>query len=169
MLWKSGHFELSLSLSKTTKLILLDSLLQEVCISSDLDWSLTLSSLGLSVCLSQSQTSFFRAKESLIKSEIPPNDRRTEISCSKKSGACCTTLDSNMLIFFAALHQGVRVSLFPFCEVVIGGPSLTVYRDQAINAWFTSLRGVCRNWDSFRYRKILKFFYWPMKAAKSRN
>ena len=28
------------------------------------DWSLTLSSLGLSVCLSQSQTSLFRAKES---------------------------------------------------------------------------------------------------------
>ena len=52
------------SLSKTTKLILLDSLLQEVCISSGFDWSLTLSSLGLSVCLSQSQTSFFRAKES---------------------------------------------------------------------------------------------------------
>ena len=52
------------SLSKTTKLILLDSLLQEVCISSGLDGSLTLSSLGLSVCLSQSQTSFFRAKES---------------------------------------------------------------------------------------------------------
>ena len=57
--WQSGE-----SLSKTTKLILLDSLLQEVCISSGFDWSLTLSSLGLSVCLSQSQTSLFRAKES---------------------------------------------------------------------------------------------------------
>ena len=54
------------TLSKTTKLILLDSLLQEVCISSDFDGSLALSSLGLSVCLSQSQTSFFRAKESPI-------------------------------------------------------------------------------------------------------
>ena len=54
----------SCSLSKTTKLILLDSLLQEVCISSGSDWSLALSSLGLSVCLSQSQTSFCRAKES---------------------------------------------------------------------------------------------------------
>ena len=52
------------SLSKTTKLILLDSLLQEVCISSVFDGSLTLSSLGLSVCLSQSQTALFRAKES---------------------------------------------------------------------------------------------------------
>ena len=39
------------SLSKTTKLLLLDSLLQEVCIESDSDGSLTLSSLGLSVCL----------------------------------------------------------------------------------------------------------------------
>ena len=54
------------SLSKTTKLILLDSLLQEVCISSGFDWSLALSSLGLSVCLSQSQTTFFRAKESSL-------------------------------------------------------------------------------------------------------
>ena len=35
-----------------TKLILLDSLLQEVCISSDEDGSLALSSLGLSECLS---------------------------------------------------------------------------------------------------------------------
>ena len=59
-----------LLLSKTTKLILLDSLLQEVCISSVFDGSLTLSSLGLSVCLSQSQTSLFRAKESLLNNEI---------------------------------------------------------------------------------------------------
>ena len=55
------------SLSKTTKLILLDSLLQEVCINSVFDWSLALSSLGLSVCLSQSQTSLFRAKESPLR------------------------------------------------------------------------------------------------------
>ena len=39
------------SLSKTTKLFLLDSLLQEVCIESDSDGSLALSSLGLSVRL----------------------------------------------------------------------------------------------------------------------
>ena len=51
-------------LSKTTKLKLLDSLLQEVCISSVFDVSLTLGLLQLSVCLSQSQTCFFRAKES---------------------------------------------------------------------------------------------------------
>ena len=58
------------SLSKTTKLILLDSLLQEVCIDSGFDGSLTLSSLGLSVCLSQSQTPFFRTKESPLTSLI---------------------------------------------------------------------------------------------------
>ena len=51
-------------LSKTTKLKLLDSLLQEVCISSVFDVSLTLGSLKLSVCFGQSQTCFFRAKES---------------------------------------------------------------------------------------------------------
>ena len=39
------------SLSKTTKLLLLDSLLQEVCIESGSDGSLSLSSLGMSVCL----------------------------------------------------------------------------------------------------------------------
>ena len=39
------------SLSKTTKLLLLDSLLQEVCIESGSDRSLSLSSLGMSVCL----------------------------------------------------------------------------------------------------------------------
>ena len=39
------------SLSKTTKLLLLDSLLQEVCIESGSDGSLTLSSLRLSVFL----------------------------------------------------------------------------------------------------------------------
>ena len=43
--------EESASLSKTTKLLLLDSLLQEVCIESGLDGSLTLRFLGLSVCL----------------------------------------------------------------------------------------------------------------------
>ena len=42
---------MGVSLSKTTKLLLLDSLLQEVCIESDSDGSLTQSSLGLSVRL----------------------------------------------------------------------------------------------------------------------
>ena len=53
------------SLSKTTKLLLLDSLLQEVCIESGSDGSLALSSLGLSVFFGQSQTTFFwKANES---------------------------------------------------------------------------------------------------------
>ena len=38
-------------MSKTTKLLLLDSLLQEVCIESGSDGSLAQSSLRLSVCL----------------------------------------------------------------------------------------------------------------------
>ena len=46
-----GSLEELQSLSKTTKLLLLDSLLQEVCIESGSDGSLALSSLGLSVCL----------------------------------------------------------------------------------------------------------------------
>ena len=46
------------SLSKTTKLILLDSLLQEVCISSDLDRSLTFEFAQVE-CLCFSVTKFF--------------------------------------------------------------------------------------------------------------
>ena len=52
------------SLSKTTKLILLDSLLQEVCINSGLAGRSPMSSLGLSVCLVQSQSALFRTDES---------------------------------------------------------------------------------------------------------
>ena len=67
-LWKwIQHFNLpwlafgqSASLSNTTKLILLDSLLQEVCIKSGLAGRSPLSSLRLSVCLVQSQTFFIQ-------------------------------------------------------------------------------------------------------------
>ena len=68
-------------MSKTTKLILHDSLLQEVCISSVFDGSLTLSSLGLSVCLSQSQTPFCRAKESPLNLELAWNEQSVLCAC----------------------------------------------------------------------------------------
>ena len=48
------------SLSKTTKLILLDSLLQEVCIKTGLTCRSPLSSLRMSVSLCQSQTFFIQ-------------------------------------------------------------------------------------------------------------
>ena len=48
------------NLSKTTKLILLDSLLQEVCIKTGSAGRSPLSSLRLSVCLVQSQTFFIQ-------------------------------------------------------------------------------------------------------------
>ena len=48
------------NLSKTTKLILLDSLLQEVCIKSGLAGRSPMSSLRLSVCLVQSQSFFIQ-------------------------------------------------------------------------------------------------------------
>ena len=48
------------NLSKTTKLILLDSLLQEVCIKTSSAGRSPLSSLRLSVCLVQSQTFFIQ-------------------------------------------------------------------------------------------------------------
>ena len=57
------------SLSNTTKLILLDSLLQEVCFSSGFEGSLTLEFAWVEF-LSLSVTNFFlfRAKESSLKS-----------------------------------------------------------------------------------------------------
>ena len=55
-----GAFGLAVALSKTTKLILLDSLLQEVCIKSGLAGCSPLSSLRLSVCLVQSQSLFIQ-------------------------------------------------------------------------------------------------------------
>ena len=48
------------NLSKTTKLILLDSLLQEVCIKSGSAGRSPMSSLRLSVCLVQSQSFFIQ-------------------------------------------------------------------------------------------------------------
>ena len=59
-----GAFGQTETLSKTTKLILLDSLLQEVCIKSGLAGRSPLSSLRLSVCLVQSQSALFRTNES---------------------------------------------------------------------------------------------------------
>ena len=55
------------SLSKTTKLLLLDSLLQEVCIKSGSDGSLALSSLGLSVCLVSSNLLYSGLKKAQSK------------------------------------------------------------------------------------------------------
>ena len=60
-------FGQAVSLSKTTKLILLDSLLQEVCIESVLAGRSPMSSLGLSVCLVQSQFALCRTNESPLK------------------------------------------------------------------------------------------------------
>ena len=53
-------FEQKDNLSKTTKLILLDSLLQEVCIKSGLAGRSPMSSLRSSVCLVQSQSFFIQ-------------------------------------------------------------------------------------------------------------
>ena len=63
----------TVSLSKTTKLILLDSLLQEVCIKSGFAGLSPLSSLRLRVCLCQSQTALFRTKESPLKLYLSRN------------------------------------------------------------------------------------------------
>ncbi len=55
-----SYFGLSEKLSKTTKLILLDSLLQEVCIKSGLAGRSPVSSLRLSVCHVPTQSFFIQ-------------------------------------------------------------------------------------------------------------
>ena len=57
-------------MSKTTKLLLLDSLLQEVCIESGSDGSLSLSSLGMSVCLVSHNLLYSGLKKAHSKKEI---------------------------------------------------------------------------------------------------
>ena len=61
------------SLSKTTKLLLLDSLLQEVCIESGSDGSLALSSLGLSVCLVSHNLLYSGLKKAHLKMRTKSN------------------------------------------------------------------------------------------------
>ena len=80
------------SLSKTTKLILLDSLLQEVCIRSGLSCWSPLNSLSLSVCLGQSQPSFFRTKES------PLNLMKKKLSLPYVDAVFCLSVSQNIQI-----------------------------------------------------------------------
>ena len=101
------------SLSKTTKLILLDSLLQEVCISSGFDWSLTLSSLGLSVCLSQSQTCLFRAKESPLYSQI----------IQQESKACACPLGPAQILSLTVSQCASMHAQCPLCFYIVGTQS----------------------------------------------
>ena len=63
------------SLSKTTKLLLLDSLLQEVCIESGSDGSLALSSLGLSVCLVSHNLLYSGLKKAHLKMKTKSRDK----------------------------------------------------------------------------------------------
>ena len=70
------------SLSKTTKLLLLDSLLQEVCIESGSDGSLALSSLGLSVCLVSHNLLYSGLKKAHLKMKSSKTEKRLFWSAS---------------------------------------------------------------------------------------
>ena len=72
------------SLSKTTKLLLLDSLLQEVCIESGSDGSLSLSSLGMSVCLVSHNLLYSGLKKAHSK-KISVRKRKTYVVVLKSS------------------------------------------------------------------------------------
>ena len=69
------------SLSKTTKLLLLDSLLQEVCIESGSDGSLALSSLGLSVCLVSHNLLYSGLKKAHLKMKTKSSFKMDDILC----------------------------------------------------------------------------------------
>ena len=66
-------------MSKTTKLLLLDSLLQEVCIESGSDGSLSLSSLGMSVCLVSHNLLYSGLKKAHLKMRIKS---KTKMFCA---------------------------------------------------------------------------------------
>ena len=69
-------------MSKTTKLLLLDSLLQEVCIESGSDGSLALSSLGLSVCLVSHNLLYSGLKKAHSKMKSSKAEKRLLLSAS---------------------------------------------------------------------------------------
>ena len=75
------------SLSKTTKLLLLDSLLQEVCIESGSDGSLALSSLGLSVCLVSHNLLYSGLKKAHSKMKSMKKNKKTLYDFDVTSGA----------------------------------------------------------------------------------
>ena len=75
------------SLSKTTKLLLLYSLLQEVCIESGSDGSLALSSLGLSVCLVSHNLLYSGLKKAHSKMKSMKKNKKTLYDFDVTSGA----------------------------------------------------------------------------------
>ena len=68
-------------MSKTTKLLLLDSLLQEVCIESGSDGSLALSLLGLSVCLVSHNLLYSGLKKAHLKMKTQFRTKLHDILC----------------------------------------------------------------------------------------
>ena len=135
------------SLSKTTKLILLDSLLQEVCISSDEDGSLALSSLGLSVCLSQSQTCFFRDKEIPLNNLDMINKLESCLLCLPPSPPL--PLDKIFSVVLAPLQRNFRqistsskVMLFVF-ELRIWKPGISPFLSVGVNLKVHGLANRC--------------------------
>ena len=102
------------SLSKTTKLLLLDSLLQEVCIESGSDGSLSLSSLGMSVCLVSHNLLYSGLKKAHSKKK----------SLARKVASCW--LDACSMVIYElekkdnillSPHQRIWMSTWPSCLV----------------------------------------------------
>ena len=126
------------SLSKTTKLILLDSLLQEVCISSGSDGSLALSSLRLSVCLSQSQTYFFGAKESPL--NIGENLRETQLDPHHPISPHCTLPSLLLWIYQFSPRDGSRANSRSTIYV------FNALLENSAKKWYTCLVSIFPTW-----------------------
>ena len=100
-------------MSKTTKLLLLDSLLQEVCIESGSDGSLALSSLGVSVCLVSHNLLYSGLKKVHLKMETKLIKCMVHcVTCywiktrtSKDVGTYAMTYDICCAMFFFALEK----------------------------------------------------------------
>ena len=137
------------SLSKTTKLLLLDSLLQEVCIESGSDGSLSLSSLGMSVCL---------VSHNLLYSGLKKAHSKKKLLINFCSEMCCGPLKS--------LARKVASCWLEACSVVIW------VREKGIICFHLTKGFGCPlgppAWsvgsDSVRLLSVIQSVWWRQKA-----
>jgi hypothetical protein len=105
-------------LSKTTKLLLLDSLLQEVCIESGSDGSLILSLLGLSVCLVSHNLLYSGLKKAYYQGLIKLNLQQFNSTL----GSICVWISQIYWAPCQSLTQSLRNSLHHLFSHSFGHP-----------------------------------------------
>ena len=118
------------SLSKTTKLLLLDSLLQEVCIESGSDGSLALSSLGLSVCLVSHNLLYSGLKKAHSKMKSMKKNKNALYDFHVNSGAVALSVPPEWVKQPDDGHQGAKGCLQQ--PVFPGGHPSKYYQDSTL-------------------------------------